>query len=393
MEEDLVLKSIAWLRHAEAGVRLASLPGAPHLTYCTNIHAGESWPDIRASLESHLPEVKREVSPDAPVGRGAQALRHRRRRARPADAAGRAQGLPRPEGLYVFTLNAFPYGPFHGTRVKEEVYQPDWPTPSACASPTSPADIQAELLPDGWKAASAPSPAPSSRARDPERRGAASPSAMLQHCAHLAGWSAGPASGSRWRSSPSPTASWRRSRRRSPSGRSASFSAPAGPFARSPACGEEAVLAPSRRLLRCLPRCRGVRGPGGSLAALAARRHPRDQAAALARPSACPRSTGNTARPAPSLRRRRLPAPDDRAPRRPPDPLPGPRPGPRGGCARPRPGASGGSTATFRSSSTATASFARPRTSCASPGLLPQAPVSDHLEAETYTWDVLPAGA
>ena len=29
---------------------------------------------------------------------------------------------------YVFTINGFPYGDFHGTRVKEKVYQPDWTT-------------------------------------------------------------------------------------------------------------------------------------------------------------------------------------------------------------------------------------------------------------------------
>ena len=27
---------------------------------------------------------------------------------------------------YVFTINGFPYGSFHGTRVKERVFQPDW---------------------------------------------------------------------------------------------------------------------------------------------------------------------------------------------------------------------------------------------------------------------------
>ena len=27
---------------------------------------------------------------------------------------------------YVFTINGFPYGSFHGTRVKEQVFKPDW---------------------------------------------------------------------------------------------------------------------------------------------------------------------------------------------------------------------------------------------------------------------------
>ena len=30
------------------------------------------------------------------------------------------------KNCYVFTINGFPYGAFHGTRVKEQVYRPDW---------------------------------------------------------------------------------------------------------------------------------------------------------------------------------------------------------------------------------------------------------------------------
>jgi sugar phosphate isomerase/epimerase len=30
------------------------------------------------------------------------------------------------QNSYVFTINGFPYGSFHGTRVKEKVFQPDW---------------------------------------------------------------------------------------------------------------------------------------------------------------------------------------------------------------------------------------------------------------------------
>src|SRR4029077_6487868 len=32
------------------------------------------------------------------------------------------------ENCYVFTINGFPYGKFHGARVKEQVYAPDWTT-------------------------------------------------------------------------------------------------------------------------------------------------------------------------------------------------------------------------------------------------------------------------
>jgi hypothetical protein len=51
-------------------MRLDRLPGNVNLTYCTNIHAGESWPDIRASLDAHVPAIKAAVAPDRALGIG-----------------------------------------------------------------------------------------------------------------------------------------------------------------------------------------------------------------------------------------------------------------------------------------------------------------------------------
>src|SRR5215212_6694078 len=51
-------------------LHLEQLPGGPHLTYCTNIHAGETWGEISASLDAHVPAIKATVSPDAPMGLG-----------------------------------------------------------------------------------------------------------------------------------------------------------------------------------------------------------------------------------------------------------------------------------------------------------------------------------
>jgi len=96
--------------------------GDGHLTYCTNIHPGESWDEIRVNLERYLPEVKRLVSPAAPLGVG---LRLSAAAARDLDGTWFREFL-RAEDLYVFTINGFPYGPFHGTRVKADVYLPDW---------------------------------------------------------------------------------------------------------------------------------------------------------------------------------------------------------------------------------------------------------------------------
>ena len=49
--------------------------------------------------------------------------------------------------MYVFTLNGFPYGTFHGTRVKEEVYLPDWRDAQRLRYTNLLADLLAELLP------------------------------------------------------------------------------------------------------------------------------------------------------------------------------------------------------------------------------------------------------
>jgi sugar phosphate isomerase/epimerase len=165
-------------------MRLASLPGAPHLTYCTNIHAGESWPDIRASLESFLPAIKADVSPGAPMGVGLRLSGIAADALAASDTLAELKAFLDREGLYVFTLNAFPYGPFHGTRVKEEVYQPDWTTPERLRFTNLAADIQARLLPDGMEGSVSTVPGTFKPLATP---GAVDriADAMLRHCAHL----------------------------------------------------------------------------------------------------------------------------------------------------------------------------------------------------------------
>ncbi len=118
-----------------------------HLGYCTNIHAGETWAEIRQNLERYLPGVKRRVCPDAPFGVGlrlsavaAESL------CAPAELADFVRFL-RERNLYVFTINGFPYGPFHGTRVKEHVYLPDWSDEARLAYTNRLADLMAALLP------------------------------------------------------------------------------------------------------------------------------------------------------------------------------------------------------------------------------------------------------
>ena len=99
-----------------------------HLAYCTNIHRGEDWSETFAGLQAHTLRVKRAVCPDEPYAIGL----------RLSALAGEELGQPEKleafrdwldvHGCYVFTVNGFPYGTFHGGKVKEQVYRPDWTT-------------------------------------------------------------------------------------------------------------------------------------------------------------------------------------------------------------------------------------------------------------------------
>ncbi len=120
-----------------------------HLTYCTNVHPGETWGELRDQVLPAVVRVKAHVpgSAQAPFGVGlrlsAQAVEALRE---PAARAELARFLER-EGLYVFTLNAFPYGEFHAAPVKQAVYDPDWRSAERLAYTNAAAELLAALLP------------------------------------------------------------------------------------------------------------------------------------------------------------------------------------------------------------------------------------------------------
>lgn len=97
-----------------------------HLGYCSNIHPAETWPEVRRALEDALPRVRAGTGANGPLGFGL------RLSARAAESLSGVEELSafraflRSGNYYVFTINGFPYGDFHGRRVKEHVYQPDW---------------------------------------------------------------------------------------------------------------------------------------------------------------------------------------------------------------------------------------------------------------------------
>src|ERR1700722_16976079 len=101
-------------------------PGLLDLTYCTNIHPGESWPEVRSNLETHTLGLKDLLSPDDWFGVGL------RLSAVAAEELLRGSELTKlktfldEHHLYISLMNGFPYGAFNCGVVKSDVFAPDW---------------------------------------------------------------------------------------------------------------------------------------------------------------------------------------------------------------------------------------------------------------------------
>ncbi|HTJ95181.1 MAG TPA: metabolite traffic protein EboE [Pararobbsia sp.] len=121
-----------------------------HLSYSTLVHPGDTWEQIRDSIHKYLPQVKQRVSPDAPF---AVSIRLSAATAKELVANKKERDdLKRffaEHDLYVYTANAFVYGSFKNTLVKEQVYEPDWHTDERLQYTKNVADILADLAPQG----------------------------------------------------------------------------------------------------------------------------------------------------------------------------------------------------------------------------------------------------
>ena len=130
------------------------------LTYCSNIHAGESWDEVRGALSQALPSIRRLLNASGPFGIGL------RLSARAAEALEQPAALSaflaflRDGDYYVPTINGFPFGAFHGTRVKERVYLPDWRDRARVAYSNRLATILAALQQDRHRDAGSVSTVP-----------------------------------------------------------------------------------------------------------------------------------------------------------------------------------------------------------------------------------------
>ncbi|MBI3098549.1 MAG: metabolite traffic protein EboE [Planctomycetes bacterium] len=118
------------------------------LTYCTNVHPGETLAEVEAYLAGPTTAVRRAVVGEGTMGLGL-------RLARPAvdelffDPARRAAfaRFLRDHHFEAWTVNGFPHGRFHSDRVKEEVFRPSWLDPERLLYTERLADVMIDLLP------------------------------------------------------------------------------------------------------------------------------------------------------------------------------------------------------------------------------------------------------
>jgi len=120
--------------------------GLGHLTYSTLVHPGDTWSEMWDSLNRYVPQVKARVSPKKSFGVSLR-LSASSAQTLTGDRAQREKlkEFLHSHDMYLYTVNAFPYGPFKNRVVKKDVYEPDWSTDARATYTMQAADILAEV--------------------------------------------------------------------------------------------------------------------------------------------------------------------------------------------------------------------------------------------------------
>jgi len=120
-----------------------------HLTYCLNIHPGESWQENFDAIKQNTLVIRDKIAKGKAFGLGLRLGFEAASQLIKTEEIQKFSQFLKDEDLYVFTINGFPYGQFHNTSVKEDVYKPDWQSSQRRDYTMMLADILARLLPEG----------------------------------------------------------------------------------------------------------------------------------------------------------------------------------------------------------------------------------------------------
>jgi sugar phosphate isomerase/epimerase len=122
--------------------------GLGHLTYSTLVHPGDDWEQMWESLTTYVPKVKARIAHNQRFGvslrlsaNSAQTL------VRNAAERAKLKKFLGDNDMYLYTVNAFPYGAFKGTVVKEQVYEPDWRSEERTRYTMNVAEVLADVCP------------------------------------------------------------------------------------------------------------------------------------------------------------------------------------------------------------------------------------------------------
>lgn len=94
--------------------------------YCTNVHAGANFQQMRVNLEQHAIAIKQQVAPNSPMPVGLWFSAQSARDVMEQNRTSELSAWLNESGLLPYTLNGFPYGDFHEPVVKHRVYRPTW---------------------------------------------------------------------------------------------------------------------------------------------------------------------------------------------------------------------------------------------------------------------------
>ncbi|WP_285059297.1 metabolite traffic protein EboE [Pedobacter ginsengisoli] len=120
-----------------------------HLTYCTNIHPGRNWTEDFEQLQKNFPQIRQAVSPDQPMGLGLRLSNEASLALSEQTTLDEFKQWLKENDTYVFTMNGFPYGEFHRTVVKADVHTPGWTSDARKTYTIRLFRILEQLLPEG----------------------------------------------------------------------------------------------------------------------------------------------------------------------------------------------------------------------------------------------------
>ena len=123
--------------------------GLGHLTYSTLVHPGDDWAQMWDSLVTYVPKVKERWAKNHRFGVSLRlSAASASTLAKSQAERDRLKKFLNDNNMYLYTVNAFPYGPFKGTIVKEQVYEPDWRSEERTTYTKNVADVLADVSPD-----------------------------------------------------------------------------------------------------------------------------------------------------------------------------------------------------------------------------------------------------